>query len=139
MSIAIDQPRPRLQEPKPSESLSEQYDRGLVDRSKAGDADAFARLYDAYADRVLGYMFFQVQDQPVAEGLAARVFATAWENISCYEPGKPPFSIWLYMIARQTVIEFRQSRDGANPITEILSPTDKGIEEYEPFRPCGND
>ncbi len=139
MSTTIEQPLLRLQEPKTSDNLAEKYDRRLVDNAKAGDADAFARLYAAYAERVLGYMYFQVQDEQAAHGLAARVFNTAWESLRCYEQDKLPFSIWLYMIARQTVIDFRQRRDGSREVTEILSPTDKGLEEYEPFRPCGNE
>ncbi len=139
MNTEIHQPLLRLQETISSDKLAEEFDHRLVEKSKAGDADAFARLYDRYAERVLGYMYFQVQDQQATEGLAARVFATAWENIGCYEPGQPPFSIWLYMIARQAVLDFRESRGGPGDITEILSPADKGLEGYEPFRPCGNE
>ncbi len=129
----------RLQEPNTSDNLAEQYDRRLVERSKAGDAEAFARLYDGYADRVLGYMQFQVQDQHAAEGLAARVYATAWEHIACYEAERLPFSIWLYMIAREMVIEFQRSQDQAGSVTEILSPGAKGLEDEEAFRPCENE
>jgi hypothetical protein len=41
-----------LREPSFSDSPLEPHRRGLVMLAQAGDADAFARLYDSYADRV---------------------------------------------------------------------------------------
>ncbi len=123
----------------PSDNLNEPYDRQLVEQSKAGDADAFARLYHRYADRVFRYMCFQVGDEQAAEDLAARVYLKAWRNMPCYEAGNPPFSAWLYMIARQAVIDYQQSRNGESSIKEITSPEDKGLAIYEPPQLCDNE
>ena len=35
----------------------------LVSRSQAGDQEAFARLYDAYLERIYRYVFFRVADE----------------------------------------------------------------------------
>ncbi len=138
MSVTKYLPLVRLEETNPLDNLAEEYDRRLVERLQAGDGEAFARLYDSYADRVLGYIYFHVEDKQTAEELSEWVFGTVRRNIHCYEPGNPAFPIWLYMIARQAVIEFSRRRREADSITEIMSPTDKGLAAYEPFRPCDN-
>ncbi len=115
----------------------------LLKRAQAGDSDAFARLFDLYAERVFNFMLFHLSEERAAEDLTARVFLKAWNSVPCYEPGNPPFDIWLYMIARQAVIDFAR-RKGMHRIKEIMSPADKGLEANEHVLPCtkageGND
>ncbi len=99
----------------------------LVDLAKSGDGDAFARLYEAYFDRVYRFVFFRVSDDQVAEDLASQVFLKAWENLHRYQPSGP-FLAWLYAIARNTVIDNYRTRkqvvslDDAGP---IVAPDEK--------------
>jgi len=81
----------------------------LVELAKAGDGQAFARLYEAYFDRVYRFIFFRVTDDEVAEDLASQVFLKAWENLHRYRP-HGPFLAWLYAIARNTVIDNYRTR-----------------------------
>src|SRR5512142_1968019 len=102
-------------------------ERRLVDLAKSGDGEAFARLYEAYFDRVYRFIFFRVTDDQVAEDLASQVFLKAWENLHRYKP-KGPFLAWLYAIARNTVIDSYRTRkqtvslDDAAP---LASPEEK--------------
>jgi RNA polymerase sigma factor (sigma-70 family) len=119
-----------------SEEPTELPQRTLLDRATSGDADAFARLYDVYVDRVYDYMHFHVADDQTADDLTARVFLKAWRSIRCYQADQPAFGEWLYLIARRTVIDFQRVHSGRMPVTEILSPVDKGLGEYEDMEPC---
>ncbi len=118
----------------PDSSL-EPYRRNLVRLAKEGDSDAFARLYDHYVDRVNGFMYLNVANEQTAEDLTARVFLKAWKSIHCYEPDELPFSTWLYMIARDAVMEFSGNRSHA-AVKEILSPADEGLQAFERIEPC---
>ncbi len=138
MNVELEQPLLRLEEAITSDNSVDQYDRRLVERTQAGDVEAFARLCGVYAERLFGYLRFHVQDEDAAEELAAQVFISAWLNISCYEPGHPPFSAWLYLIARQAVIRYRQSRGAESTLMEITTPADKGLEPYDGTQPCEN-
>ncbi len=85
-------------------------ERQLVEQAKAGDAQAFGRLYDAAVDRVYRFLFFRVNDVQTAEDLTSLVFLKAWENLHRYQP-RGPFLAWLYSIARNTVIDhYRTSK-----------------------------
>jgi RNA polymerase sigma-70 factor (ECF subfamily) len=84
-------------------------ERRLVDQAKSGDGEAFARLYEAYIERVYRFVFFRVTDAETAEDLTSLVFLKAWENLGHYHPHSP-FLAWLYAIARNTVIDNYRTR-----------------------------
>ncbi len=136
MVFMIDAPQTGRETPDSLDGVPDRYRQGLLKRAKAGDADAFARLYDIYADRVYQYMRFHVGDEKTAEDLAACVFARAWRNIDCHEPGHPRFGAWLYLIARKTVMDFARSKPEGLVVREILSPADEGLEEYQELVSC---
>ncbi len=75
-----------------------------MEQAKAGDAQAFGKLYDASVDRVYRFLFFRVNDTQTAEDLCSLVFLKAWENLHRFQP-RGPFLAWLYSIARNTVID----------------------------------
>jgi len=87
----------------------------LVRRAKSGDPDAFARIYDAYVERVYRYIYFRVTDETVTEDLTAQVFLNAWESLDRYQPGDSPYIAWLYTIARNLVIDhYRMKKETIN-------------------------
>jgi RNA polymerase sigma-70 factor (ECF subfamily) len=92
----------------------------LVQLARAGDADAFAQLYDAYVERVYRYVYFRVTDNETAEDLTSQVFLKAWENLGRYRPGGP-FLAWLYTIAHNTVIDHYRTRKSTVPLEEVAS------------------
>jgi RNA polymerase sigma-70 factor, ECF subfamily len=122
------------QESPTSDGMAEPFRRALVQRSKDGDSDAFARLFDFYVERVFRYMYFHIANEQSADDLTARVFLKAWKNILCYEAGQLPFGVWIYRIARTALMEFVRNRGGAPSITEIVSPMDEGLEFGREFR-----
>src|SRR5512142_325519 len=100
------------------DSVPAKYRRDLVSRAVGGDTIAFARLYDLYSDRVYAYMSFHVGDEQAADDLTTRVFLKAWRGIECYELGSPPFNVWLYLIARQALIDFQNEQQGGKTLNK---------------------
>lgn len=90
-----------------------------VRRACGGDARAFGRLYDEYADRVYAFIRSRVDSAHDAEDVTATVFLKAWEAIGSYDDRGLPFSAWLFRIARNAVIdEYRRKAHRAVPVEE---------------------
>ncbi len=100
----------------------------LVQRSQAGDQDAFARLYDAYLDRIYRYVYFRVNDQQLAEDITSQVFLKSWEKLGSYQTDTSPFIAWIYRIAHNMVID--NYRTKKIPISiENVNPTEISHED----------
>ncbi len=93
----------------------------FVDQAKSGDPEAFARLYDAYVERVTRYIYFRVSEESDTEDLVSQVFLKAWENLDRYKMGSSPFIAWLYTIARNLVIDHYRTKKDALPLEEALA------------------
>jgi RNA polymerase sigma-70 factor (ECF subfamily) len=93
----------------------------FVDQAKSGDPEAFARLYDAYVERVTRYIYFRVSEEIDTEDLVSQVFLKAWENLDRYKMGSSPFIAWLYTIARNLVIDHYRTKKDALPLDEAIA------------------
>src|SRR6266508_4363964 len=104
----------------------------LVDQAKAGDPEAFAKLYDAYVERVTRYVYFRVSKNIDAEDVVSQVFLKAWENLDRYKMGSSPFIAWLYTIARNLVIDHYRTRKDTLPLEEAITlPSDMEMPDEE--------
>jgi RNA polymerase sigma-70 factor, ECF subfamily len=104
----------------------------LVDEARAGDPEAFARLYDAYVERVTRYVYFRVSEPSDTEDLVSQVFLKAWENLERYKMGSSPFIAWLYTIARNLVIDHYRTKKNALPLEEAIAlPSDMEMPDEE--------
>ena len=70
--------------------------------------EVFVCLYDAYLDRIQEYINGRVNDQQLAEDIAARVFVEAWEKLPAYQTGKMPILAWLYGLTHNVVTDHYQ-------------------------------
>src|SRR5689334_4091414 len=68
--------------------------------------DAFVCLYDAYVERIRGYVRFRVADERMAEDLTAQVFVEVWDQLPDYQPGKALIVAWLYSLAQAAIDEY---------------------------------
>jgi RNA polymerase sigma-70 factor, ECF subfamily len=91
----------------------------LVQRAQAGDQESFARLYDAYMERIYRYVFFRVNDALTAEDITAQVFMKAWERLDTYKDERSPFLAWLYQVARNAVIDHTRTSKTAIALEEV--------------------
>jgi RNA polymerase sigma-70 factor, ECF subfamily len=97
----------------------------LVRQAKAGDSEAFTRLYDGYVERVYRYIYFRISDDIATEDLVSQVFLKAWQNLDRYKIGGSPYIAWLYTIARNLVIDHYRSKREMVPLEEAIAlPSD---------------
>ncbi len=104
----------------------------LVDQAKSGNAEAFAKLYDAYVERVSRYVYFRVAADCDVEDLVSQVFLKAWENLERYKMGSSPFAAWLYTIARNLVIDHYRTKKDTLPLEDVLAlPADMELPDEQ--------
>ena len=83
----------------------------LVDRAQAGDAAAFADLYDRYVDQVFAYIYRRVGHRQLAEDLVGDVFLRAYRRLSSFEWQGVDLGAWIITIARNRVHDhFKSAR-----------------------------
>jgi RNA polymerase sigma factor (sigma-70 family) len=74
------------------------------------DPDAFAAFYDAYSDRVLGFLARRVLDPEVALDLLSETFAKALERRAQFRGSSAEEEqAWLYSIARTELSHYWRS------------------------------
>ena len=80
-------------------------ERDLVRRVQAGDADAFAELYEAHAPAVRRFILRRVRDAAEADDLTHDTFVEAWRSIARFE-ARSRIRTWLMGIARHVCSRF---------------------------------
>ena len=84
---------------------AEASDAALVRAAQAGDAAAFAQLYERYFDQVYAYAAFRLAGAADAEDVASQVFLRALEALGGYRWQGVPFRAWLFRIARNLLTD----------------------------------
>lgn len=104
----------------------------LLRQAKLGDREAFGKLYALYLDSIFRFVYFKVNRQKeLAEDLTADVFVKAWGKIDQFAIKKDSsFKAWLYMIARNTVIDHIRAYKYHVTLEEYV-PDDKANHEEE--------
>lgn len=90
------------------ERVMEPSDGELWARSHAGDADAFASLFDRYAELIYNYCFRRLGNWATAEDTLSIVFLEAWRRRDKELPSDKVLP-WLYGIATNVVRNQRRS------------------------------
>jgi RNA polymerase sigma-70 factor, ECF subfamily len=92
----------------------------LVQRAQKQDTEAFARLYEAYFDKIYRYIALKIRNETEAEDMTQQVFMKALKSISSYQCHGLPFSSWLYRIAHNHTIDyFRKNKRPTVPIDDL--------------------
>lgn len=91
----------------------------LIESCQRGDADAFGRLYDAYARKIYDFVYYRTHHRETAEDLTSDVFLKAFAKIGGFDAGKGTFSAWLYRIARNRVIDHYRTAKPADDIEDV--------------------
>jgi len=74
-----------------------------LDQAKAGDSQAFERLYRATCGEVYGVCLRMTADPAVAEECVQRAYVKAWNKLQAFE-GKSRLETWLHRIAVNEVL-----------------------------------
>ena len=77
----------------------------LVDRARAGDADAFGDLYDHYRPQVHHFLLARTRSAPVAEDLTSETFLRALRRVRTFRWQGRDFGAWLMTIARNLLTD----------------------------------
>ncbi len=85
-------------------------DEDLVQRTAAGDRDAFAALYRRRRSDVFRFSVHMTADQSVAEDVVQDVFMTVMQEAGRFEAGRAAVVAWLCGIARNQ-LRRRLARD----------------------------
>ncbi len=100
-------------------------DAALVAAVRAGDRDAFGRLYDAYSRMVHGILLARVPYGEV-DDLVQDVFLVALRKIDALRDAAA-FGPWLAMITRNRAMDFhRRTRDTAE-LTDDIATTNSAV------------
>jgi RNA polymerase sigma-70 factor (ECF subfamily) len=69
----------------------------------------FDDVYEAYVQRIYGFVFTHVGNREDAEDVTSQVFIKAYKNLARFE-GRGSLQGWLFQIARMAVADFWRER-----------------------------
>ncbi|MGZ4144244.1 MAG: RNA polymerase sigma factor [Actinomycetota bacterium] len=97
----------------------EHLDEALA-RAKAGERDAMAELYRAFAAPLLAYLNTQVRRPEDAEDVLGEVFVAAMRDLHTFVGDVGGFRAWLYRIATNRAVDLarQRSRRPEEPLAE---------------------
>lgn len=99
----------------------------LLSRVATGDQQAFSRLYDLMAPRVLGLVRRVLRDPAQSEEVTQEIFLEVWQNAARFESAKGTASTWiLTMTHRRAVDRVRAVQSSRDRDTKI------GIRDFSP-------
>jgi RNA polymerase sigma-70 factor, ECF subfamily len=104
-------------------------ERELVERAKAGEAQAQGALFDQYWPKVVRYAYAHCGNAQDAEDVASEVFLRMVEAIDRFQwRDGVPFAAWLFRIARNQVVSHHRKRTLHLPLIEgaIDEPATRG-------------
>lgn len=115
-------------------------DRELVDRSRAGDLEAFDELVTEYRGRMYAMVYAMVRNEQDAWDIAQEGFVKAWRSLGRFS-GQAAFSTWLHRIMANTAIDWMRRRarrpeaefdealaaEGTGTSGESATPSDEAV------------
>lgn len=105
-------------------STTREDEAAMVAKAAAGDAAAFAALYDQHVRRVYRQCYYRAGNRADAEDLTQQTFLQAWQALPRYRRTGAPFLAWLLTISHNlTVSGQRKRRELTDPDLEVPANT----------------
>jgi RNA polymerase sigma-70 factor (ECF subfamily) len=101
----------------------EQSDEVLMLRAQENDTDAFAQLYDRYAERALRIARAICRDRSRAEDAVQEGFLAIWRSRGGYRPDAGSFQAWSMKIVKNRAIDSSR-HTGSRPRTQTSDAHD---------------
>ncbi len=80
----------------------------LIEASRGGDPDAFAKIVALYHARVRSYVAGYVRDKTLADDICQEAFVSAYRDLPRYRH-EAPLSVWLLGVARHRALDHLKS------------------------------
>jgi len=90
--------------------LSQEHQRSLERRLKAGEEHALGELFDLVAPWILGLALHILHDEDEAEDVVGDVFVQVWRHIDQHDAGRGPLVPWILSIARNRSLDALRRR-----------------------------
>jgi len=103
--------------------VASEADRQLVERIRAGEADAWQQCIDLYEGRLLAFARTRLQDRSAAEDIVQETFLGFLKALPNYDD-RTPMESWLFSIAAHKLIDFMR-RSGRRPVLPLLTSESK--------------
>lgn len=85
----------------------------ILEISINNNKEAFSKIFDYFAPRIMGYLAGSGTKLEIAEELTQEVLTTVWEKSCQFDPTKANVSTWIFTIARNKKID--RIRKDQNP------------------------
>ncbi len=92
-------------------------DQRVIQECLAGNVESFARLVEAYQDRLFNSVARMTGNLDDAEDIVQDAFVLAFRKLDSFR-GKSSFYTWIYRIAMNTAINFRRRKTRSTPLME---------------------
>lgn len=105
--------------------------RELILKAKAGDIDAFERLYALYYNPVFRYLYLRVREKGAAEDITQAVFVKVYNSLQRFELGETNPLSYFFTIARTTLIDhYRKEKN--SPVYDDTLVAAHADKEHDP-------
>ncbi len=94
-------------------------DEQFIKQVKNGDAEAFGKLYDQYAEVIFRYVYSHLENRLDAEDLTEEIFLRAWRALPKYDERGLPFSAFLFRIARNSLIDYYRQKKVVSSLDDM--------------------
>lgn len=91
-------------------------------RVKNKDHQAYGQFYDLYVERIYRFIYFKINSEDDAKDLTSEVFLKTWQYIKDDRSIKN-LNAFIYMVARNCVIDFYRSRSRKEENEDFISDT----------------
>jgi RNA polymerase sigma-70 factor (ECF subfamily) len=93
------------------------WEAGLVQRARTGDARAFERIYREHSGRVYGLCLRMTRDVHLAEDCVQETFINAWRALARFET-RSSLGTWLHRIAVNACLSKRRKGAAVEPLPD---------------------
>lgn len=85
-------------------------DKFLILKTKAGDENAYGKIYDAYVKEIYRFIYLKVASREEAEDLTHEVFIKIWQYVKNNNQAIKNLRAFLYQTARHLTVDYYRKK-----------------------------
>ena len=106
--------------------MNEEELKQILQKAQNGDQEAFALIYDQFADKIYRFIFFRVGHKEVAEDVLSDTFIKSWQKINQINTPQA-LSGWLYQIAKNNIIDYYRIKRDLVPLEQVENTLEDAV------------